>query len=139
MKKLITLVLMVGSFAFGQEIFTDVDLTPVASTNTAVATYTVTGSRVVYPMALFQAVAGTTQTNTVTLSVIPAGQTNAYTVDTLAAVVSGGKTLETFGIGDVTADVDPIWLNTGDKLQVGGAGTDAGNVTYRLRLKVVNQ
>ena len=122
------------------ETYTDTGLTITVSTNTAVATYAASGeNRVVFPMALFQTVTGTTQTNTVTLTITPKGSTSTYTVDTLAAVVSGSSTLEVFGIGDVTADVDPIWLTDGDVLTVTGAGTASSNVVYRLRRKTIQQ
>jgi hypothetical protein len=145
MKKLIIAIIALTALCgFSQtinnEFYYDVDLTPATSGSAAVATYTFTGTeKVVFPMALFQTVGGTTQTNTVTLKIVPKGSTSAYTVDTLAAVSSGVSTLETFGIGDVTADIDPIWLNSGDTLNVTGAGTASSNVTYRIRLKSVKQ
>lgn len=137
MKKLIIALIALAGVTFG-ETFIDVTLTP-AGTNTAVATYTAMNNRATYPYGLYQTVGGTTQTNTVTVKVTPYGQTDSYTVETLAAVISDASTLETFGIGDVTADVDPIIILPGDVLTLSGAGTAASNVKYVLRLKLVDQ
>ena len=128
---------IVASVSYGAEYRNDVEMTITSSTNSAVATYTVPGAGSaknvrVYPYALYQTVASGV-TNTVTLKVIPYGESNEYTVDTLAAV-SNASTLETFGVGDVTADVDPIVLLPGDQLKLDGTGTASSNVTYRLRL-----
>jgi hypothetical protein len=92
---------------------------------------------VVYPAALFQKVGGGT-TNTVALSIAPYGQTNEYSVGSLAAITNANS-LQTFGFGDKSTTVDDIWLTKGDVFYVRGTGTASSNVIYKLRLKQVNQ
>jgi len=117
-----------------------VDYTPTSVTSNGVLTnsfsYTVSGNREVQILALYQDVTSTT--NTAVITVLPSGQSTAYTAETLSAV-NATVALETVGAGDVSADIDDIWLLSGDTITVTGTGTNADDVEYVLRMKQKNQ
>jgi hypothetical protein len=144
MKKIISIALIAMSgLAFGADatgaFYSDVLLSITANTNSiASATYTAAAGRVTYPVGLYQTV--TSGTNTVVYKVTPAKGAGTYTLTESTAGVVATSNYDTIGIGDVTADVDPIILQPGDVLTVYGTGTPSANVTeYILKVKTVNQ
>jgi len=142
MKKLfiVGLIALVASAGYAAQnnvvTYRDVTLTAVdGGSLTNSATFTAGKGKTVFPVAVYQDI--TTQTNTCVLSSVPTGGSTAVTLETLTAV-EGTAALETVGVGDVTADVDPIILTSGETLTLTGTGADSTNVTYVLRVKEVS-
>jgi len=139
MKKLIIAIIALMSVgAFAGETVRIVEPTMATGTNTAVATFTASANRVTYPLAVYQVVGGTTQTNTVTMTKTISGVTGSFSEGTLTAVATGVGD-QTIGMGDVSADVDDIVILPGGTFVLSGAGTASSNVTYRILIKEIDQ
>jgi hypothetical protein len=140
---LIGLIALLGASGYAAQMNVDTyaDITPTSITAVGALTNSVTipgrKGRVLSIIGVYQDV-DAAQTNTVVMTLLPRGAPAAVTVETLVAVTNTSA-YETVGEGDVSADIDSIFLLEGDVLTLTGTGADSTNMAYIVKVKLTNQ